>query len=358
MVEKDDKALPQDQAEQNDPKLEISASRLFTSWMVEQQASFIFTTYQAGKVFLIGLNPDGQLSIFERTFNRCMGLCGNEQTFYMSSLYQIWRFENLLDPGTAYQNYDRLFVPQVAHTVGDIDVHDMVITKDNKLVFVNTLFSCLAELSETHSFKPIWQPKFISKLAAEDRCHLNGLACVDGQPKYVTVVGKSDVNEGWRDHRKNGGLVIDIDTDEVVASGLSMPHSPRYYQGQLWLLDSGTGYLGTVDLKTGHFERVCFCPGYARGLAFHGDYAVVGLSQNRHEKTFTGLEFSETLSKSGVEPRCGLQIINLKTGDASHSLTIEGVVSELYDVIVLPKVIRPMALGLKTDEIRHIISVE
>ena len=155
---------PSEQINSEEPVLEITGSRQLTSWMVELRVSFIFTTYQAGKVFLVGIRPDGRLSIFERTFNRCMGVCGNSQTFYMSSLYQIWRFDNVLEPGQINNGYDRLYVPQMAYTTGDIDVHDMALDENGQLFFINSLFSCLATVSESHSFKVAWQPKFITKL--------------------------------------------------------------------------------------------------------------------------------------------------------------------------------------------------
>jgi len=328
------------------------------SWLAEQKLSLALTTYQIGKLFFIGLKPGNELSVFERTFNRCMGMCTTGNGLYMSSLYQVWRFENVFEPGRQQDGFDRLYVPQVGYTTGDLDVHDMAVDADGKLVFVNTLFGCLATLSETHSFRPLWRPPFLSKLAAEDRCHLNGLAMKDGRPAYVTIVGSSDVADGWREYRSGGGIVMDVKTGEIVLSGLSMPHSPRWHDGKLWLLDSGTGFFGYADFAKGRFEPVCFCPGYMRGLAFHGDFALVGLSRPRHNKTFSGLALDENLGKRNAEPRCGVQVVDLRTGDAVHWLRMEGIVEELYDVVTLPGVRRPMALGFKTDEIRRVLSIE
>jgi uncharacterized protein (TIGR03032 family) len=340
-----------------EPKLEITGSRQFNAWLAEQRISLAFTTYQTGKLFFIGLQPDGRLSIFERTFNRCMGLWSDGQMLWMSSLYQLWRFENALAPGQLADGYDRLYVPQMGYTTGDLDLHDLVVDGRGRVVFVNTLFGCLATYSETESFIPLWKPPFLSKLAAEDRCHLNGLALEDGKPRYVTAVSQSDVADGWRDRRDDGGCVVDVTTNEVVCTGLSMPHSPRVYRGRLWLLDSGNGFLGTVDHAKGVFEPITFCPGYMRGLAFVGDYAIVGLSKPRENKTFSGLKLDENLAGHDAEARCGLYVIDLRTGDVVHWLRIEGIVTELYDVVCLPNVTRPMALGFKTDEIRRMISV-
>lgn len=339
------------------PTLEVTASRQFTAWLAEQQISLVFTTYQIGKVFFIGLKPDGQLSIFERSFNRAMGLCAEGNRLYLGTLYQIWRFENLLDPGQLHDGYDRLYVPQVGYTTGDVDAHDLAVDGQGRVVFANTLFSCLAGLSETHSFTPRWQPPFISKLAAEDRCHLNGLALQEGVPAYVTAVSRSDAADGWREHRRDGGLLVDVVRNEIVVGGLSMPHSPRWHHDRLWLLNSGTGQFGYADLEAVRFEPVCFCPGYLRGLSFIGNFALAGLSKPRHNRTFSGLALDETLQTRHVEARCGVQVIDLRTGDVVHWLRLEGLVEELYDVVVLPGVRRPMALGFKTDEIRRMISI-
>ncbi len=338
-------------------KLEVNTSRQFSSWLHEQRLSLALTTYQAGKLFLLGLQPDGRLSVFERTFNRCLGLWSDSQTIWMSSLYQLWRFENVLEPGQTANGYDRLYVPQVGYTTGDLDIHDVAVESDGRVVFVNTLFGCLATISPTHSFIPLWQPPFLSKLAAEDRCHLNGLALENGKAKYVTAVSQSNVADGWRDRRHDGGCVIDIQSDDIVASGLSMPHSPRVYRDKLWLLNSGSGHFGYIDRMTGKFEPVAFCPGYLRGLSFHGDYAIVGLSKSRENKTFSGLALDENLKSSDAQARCGIHVIDLKSGDIVHWIRIEGIVSELYDVVALQGVVRPQALGFKTDEIRRVIRV-
>lgn len=349
------------------PALEINCSRQFTAWLSEQNLSLAFTTYQAGKLFFIGLqSPEGTLSVFERTIERCMGLYAQGSSLYLSSLYQLWRFENALEPGQSHNGYDCVYVPQVAYVTGDLDIHDIAVARRSpgrttegtcQPLFVNTLFSCLATTSETHSFVPLWRPPFISRLAAEDRCHLNGVAVRDRLPVYVTAVSQSDLVEGWREKRRDGGCVIDVVANECVLTGLSMPHSPRWYQDQLWLLNSGTGEFGRINLNSAQFEPIAFCPGYLRGLAFQGDFAIVGLSKPRQNKTFSGLELDERLRDKAAEPRCGLLVIDLRSGDIVHSLRIEGIVEELYDVVVLPSIRCPMAIGFRTDEIRRVITV-
>lgn len=345
-------------AETQNRSLEFNGSRLFKSWLSSAKASLAFTTYQAGKVFFIGLRPDGQLSVFERTFERPMGLGVGARRFWMSSVFQLWRFEDFLEPGQSQNGHDALYVPVTGHTTGDIDIHDVHEDPEGNPIFVATRFNCLATLSKKGSFREIWRPSFIDRLAAEDRCHLNGLAVHEGTPAYVTCLSRTNVFEGWREHRRNGGVVIDVGTDEIVSHSLSMPHSPRLYQDTLWMLQAGTGEFGKIDINTGIFEPLCFLPGFARGLAFAGNYAVIGLSRPREHRTFTGLALNERLEAEGIGPQCAICVVNLRSGDIEHRLEIGGIVEEIYDVQVLSDVQRPMALGFRSDEIRFAIKPE
>ncbi|MBO6504000.1 MAG: TIGR03032 family protein [Kordiimonadaceae bacterium] len=350
-------AIDTQEAGHSSNKLEITASRQFNSWLAEVGASVAFTTYQAGKLFMLGLQENGTLSVFERTLDRCMGMVASGNELYVSTLFQIWKFSNIMGQGERQGQYDSCYLPQMSWVTGDIDVHDMALLPSGDLVFANTLFSCLARPSGHSSFTPVWHPPFVSKLAAEDRCHLNGLAVDQSGPAYVTCVSQSDIVDGWRDHRQEGGCVIDVRTDEVIASGLSMPHSPRLHDGKLWILESGTGYLGVIDIASGRFEPVTFCSGYARGMTFVDQYAIVGLSLPRNNNAFQGLALDEELRKRNAKPRCGLLVVDTKTGDVVQWIRIEGIVSELYDVAVLPGTKCPSLVGFKSDEIRRVLKV-
>lgn len=336
----------------------ISCSQSFPHWLRETGIGLGVTTYQTNRLFLLGVKDDGTLSAFERLFDGAMALHATAERLYLATRYQIWQFDNALTHDGRYRDFDRLYVPRVAHTTGELDVHDIALDASGQLLFINTLYSCLATLDEHQSFMPLWQPSFISALAPEDRCHLNGLALVDGNARYATAVSRSDVAGAWRAQRRQGGCVIEIPSSDTVCTGLSMPHSPRYYRDQLWLLNSGSGDLGYVDHARGMFEPVAFCPGYGRGLAFHEGYAVVGLSKPRDNRLFSGLPLDEKLAAKRAAPCCGLRVIDLANGQTLHWLDFEGIVTELYDVQILPGVHRPTALGFRSDEIRQLISFE
>ena len=338
-----------------------SISPGFSAFLGKKRIALAISSYQSGKFYLLGQNVDGGLMVHERFFRKAMGLCVPEKdTILLATLFQIIKFKNALDPGQQINNlYDACYVPRELFVTGELDVHDIGMLADGRPVFVNTLYNCLATPSTRHSFTPIWKPPFVSKIVKEDRCHLNGLAMEDGAPRYVTAVSKSDTIDGWRDRRFDGGIVVDVQTGEIVIGGLSMPHSPRLYRGKLWILNSGTGEVGWIEPCTSagdaKFEVLAFCPGFVRGLAFHGKHAFVGLSKPRYQR-FEGLALDQKLAETDSEPWCGVQVIDLDTGACVHWFRIDGPVTELYDLGVVPGVVRPMALGFATNEILGLIT--
>ncbi len=351
-------ASPQAQAEQ---QTTISTSRGFVDFLATNRLSLALTSYQTGQLMLIGPLLDGRLSVFQRNFVRAMGLTATPQRIHIAAIAQIWRLENVLGPGQLANqqslHYERLYVPRMAYTTGDLDAHELAVDGKDRLIFVNTKYSCLATFDPVHSFKPLWKPKFISKLAPEDRCHLNGLAMKDGAPKYVTAVSRCDVVDGWRERRHEGGILIDVETDCIVTEDLSMPHSPRLNAGTLWVLDSGRGFLCRVDARSGKAEQVTFCPGFARGLSFWRGYALVGTSLPR-DGAFKGLELEANIKARDGEPRCGAYIIDTRTGDILHWIRFEGAVRELFDAAFIPGVRAPMCVGLGNPEMRTLITFD
>jgi uncharacterized protein (TIGR03032 family) len=314
-----------------------------------------FTTYRANRLIFLGTAEQGQLKLHERLFDRPMGLFVAGESLWMAARCQIWRLDNLLGPGQLHEGGDRLYVPAVSYTTGDVNAHEVVLGADGQPIFVNTAFSCLAALAPGCSFAPTWAPPFITKLAGDDRCHLNGLALKDGIPTWASACGGSGDPSAWRNNRSGGGVLIHIPSGELAATGLSMPHSPRWHGGKLWLLNSGTGELGWIE--EGHFHSLCALPGFVRGLAFARGCAVVGLSKLRSPQ-FTGLPLEERLIAEGNPGGCcGLRVIDLASGEILHSLDLPEPIDELFDVVVLPGVRQPRALGLQGEEIDCLVKI-
>ena len=352
--------------------LPIPASPGLSSWLQGLGLSLAFSTYRANRLIFLGTaeptdgsvdgNPDPdqpapapQLKLHERLFDRPMGLFVAGESLWMATRCQLWRLDNLLGPGQLHEGGDRLYVPAISFTTGDVNAHELVLGADGQPIFVNTAFSCLATLAPGCSFAPTWAPPFITKLAGDDRCHLNGLALKDGIPTWASACGGSGEPSAWRNNRSGGGVLIHIPSGELAATGLSMPHSPRWHDGKLWLLNSGTGELGWIE--EGRFHSLCALPGFVRGLAFASGCAVVGLSKLRSPQ-FTGLPLEERLIAEGLPGGCcGLRVIDLASGEILHSLDLPEPIDELFDVAVLPGVRQPRALGLQDEEIDCLVKI-
>ena len=335
----------------------ITVSRGLAGWLDANRTGLAFTSYQTGQLFLVGVLPNGSISFNQQNFTRAMGVCRDGDRLWIGSLFQLWRLEDMLREGElANGSFDACFVPREARTTGDIDIHEIGILADGRPVFVNTKYSCLATIDPAHSFQPLWRPDFISKLAGEDRCHLNGLAMADGAPAYVTAVSQTDVLSGWRARREHGGVIIEVSTNRIVTDELSMPHSPRLVDGKLYALDSGRGQIIAVDPESGRREDIAFCPGFLRGLAIHNGHAIVTASKPR-DGSFKELALQGEIERRDGEAWCGVFVINLRHGDIVEWIKLDGAIAELFDVAALPGLRCPMSLGVGTLEIQNTITI-
>lgn len=311
----------------------------FPGLLRKLESCLVVSTYQAGK--LVILRPDGKtINTHFRTFDRPMGMAADRERLALGTRAEIIEFRNM--PSLARRlheppRHDAVFLARRAHVTGAIDIHEMAWDKDGELWFVNTLFSCLCTLDDRSSFVPRWRPSFVSGYADEDRCHLNGLALRDGVPRYVTALGDTNTRQGWRDNKRNGGVLIDCIENRVVARGLSMPHSPRWHDGKLWVLESGRGALVTVDPDSGEKTDIARLPGFVRGLDFIGPVAFIGLSQLRETNAFTEIEITDDNS----ERQSGVWAVHIGTGNTIGFLKFTGDVQEIFAVQALAGTLFP-----------------
>ena len=300
--------------------------------------SLVVSTYQAGKVIV--LRADGEhINTHFRMFQKPMGIAADRHKIALGCSSQIWELTNV--PAVAAKveptgKHDACYLPRQSHITGDIDIHEMEWGGEHNsdLWFVNTRFSCLCTLDKQYSFVPRWRPNFVTALTPEDRCHLNGLAMVNQQPKYVTALGETDTIGGWRANKANGGILIDVSCNKIISRDLSMPHSPRWYGDRLWVLESGEGSISICDRDTGKLQTVTNLPGFTRGIDFCGSLAFIGLSQVRETAVFSGLPLTERLN----ERICGVWVVNLETAQTIAFLKFEDAVQEIFAVRVLPDI--------------------
>jgi uncharacterized protein (TIGR03032 family) len=294
--------------------------------------ALLVSTYQAGKLIVLRAD-NGVVNTHFRAFNMPMGLACDGERLAVGTSTDIWEFHNV--PAVAHKlapagKHDVCFLPRTSHVTGNVHIHEMAWVGD-ELVFVNTRFSCLATRARDHSFVPYWRPRFIRALAPEDRCHLNGMGLREGQVRYVTALGETDDAAGWRQNKRSGGILLDVPSGEIIASGLSMPHSPRWHAERLWVLDSGNGGISVADVATGRLMSVSHLPGFTRGLDFCGRFAFVGLSQVRESAVFSGIAIAERPERS-----CGVWVVDIVTGRVVAFLKFEDAVQEIFAVQVVP----------------------
>ncbi|MGF1513332.1 MAG: TIGR03032 family protein [Elainellaceae cyanobacterium] len=321
----------------------------FPRILAELGISLVVSTYQAGKVVLLRADGDA-LNTHFRLFQKPMGLAVHQGRMAIGSGCHIWDFRNVpavapkLEPAG---RHDACFLPRNSHITGDIDIHEMAWGSEG-LWFINTRFSCLCTQDQDHSFVPRWRPPFVSAYAPEDRCHLNGLELVDSAPKYVTALGTTDTAGGWRENKASGGIVMDVTSNEILAEGLSMPHSPRWYRDRLWVLESGKGTLAIVDPATGKVQPLVELPGFTRGIDFCGPLAFVGLSQVRESAVFSGIPLTERLT----ERICGVWVVNIETAEVIAFLKFEDAVQEIFSVQVLPGMRFPELITAEAEHLK------
>lgn len=329
----------------------ISVSRGLATWLTNNRTSFAFTSYQSGRLLLTGTMPNGTVSVNQQNFSRAMGICWDRGGLWLASRIQLWRLENILPQGMMAQGrFDLTLMPRTTHITGNLDIHEVAVDGSGQPIFVNTSFSCLATLDPIESFRPIWKPPFISKLAPEDRCHMNGLGMLNGKPKYVTAVGQTDIADGWHGRPLPKGVLIDVQENRIVTDELSMPHSPRVApDGSVYAVDSGRGYLVEIDPQSGKVTDVAFCPGFLRGLAIVGNFALVTVSKPRYG-SFEELPIGDEMAKRQMSPMCGVLIVDLNAGEVVEWLKLEGDVQELFTVELMQGVKCPMVVGPSTEE--------
>jgi uncharacterized protein (TIGR03032 family) len=305
----------------------------------------MFTTYESGCVVIISAK-ENKLVQLTRGFKKPMGIAIHKDKLALATLNELLVFSNNNDLALTYPNkpetYDYLYMPRASYYTGNLDLHDIDFGSDNEIYAVNTRFSCISKIDADFSFKPVWKPSFISRILPEDRCHLNGMALLDGKPKYVTALSQTDVAGGWRDNITSSGVLIDIVKNKVILEGLGMPHSPRIINNQLYLLQSAKGEVIKVNTIKKTYEVVARIPGILRGMTEYGNYVFIGVSKPRKtSKTF------EKLPEEFKKQSAGIVVFYKPTWGYVGEIKYSSPINEIFDVQVLPNLLRPNIMNRK-----------
>ncbi|MGZ3883635.1 MAG: TIGR03032 family protein [Bacteroidia bacterium] len=319
--------------------------------LLKLNCSIAVSTYQAGKLIFISPGSPDNLVQLPRTFNKPMGFslnasgkklalaCKNEVVVFAAS------DELALHYPKSPNKYDTLYLPRTTYHTGGLDIHDLQFGANDGLYAVNSLFSCLVKIDDNYNFVPVWKPKQIDKLVSEDRCHLNGMAMLNGKPKYASAFGTGNSFQSWRETVTAGGVIYDVESSEVVAGGLAMPHSPKLFNNELYVLLSAKGELVKINPASGTYDVVMKIDGFVRGMSLHKDYLFVATSRLRkNSSTFAKLDFSTKTDQ------CGIMVIHLPTASIAGKLTYNTSVDEIYDIHIIPGKTRPNILNTATPD--------
>jgi len=320
--------------------------------------SLAVSTYQAGKLIFISPSDEDKLVQLPRTFLKPMGIAYDpaREKLGLACKTSVEIFQNSKELAEYYPKgpgkYDALFMPRVTYNTGGIDIHDLRFGNNSEIYGVNTLFSCLIQVDDQYNFTPYWKPNFISRMVAEDRCHLNGMAMEAGKPKYVSLFNNGDTRQSWRSTITKTGMIIDVQSNEIVVDQLAMPHSPTLINGKLYTLLSATGQLMEVDRESGKMQEVINLKGFVRGMAYHQDYLFIGLSKLRkNSSTFAHLKIAESANY------CGIAIVHLPTASFCGEIKYHNSVDEIYDIEVLPSFLRPNIINNTMPEAKLGVSI-
>lgn len=322
--------------------------------LCDLDATIAISTYQAGKVIFISAIDENTVTQLPRDFNKPMGIAVKNDFMAIASLGEMSLFKNIPELANDYpiqpKTYDKLYFPRATYHTGMVDIHDVAFTK-NEIIGINTQYSCICKIDENYSFTPFWKPSFISELVPEDRCHLNGLAMSDDEPLYVTALSQTDTHDGWRAFKTNGGVLIHVPSNKIILENLAMPHSPRVYNGKVYVLLSATGQLLKFDPDTNQKEIVADLGGFVRGMSKIENYLFIGLSKIRKTSSgFKDLPIAEKATDAGVI------IFDLNSNQIIGRLQYENNVDEIYDVKILHNSRRPGIITAQKNIHLHAVS--
>lgn len=348
--------------------------------------SLAVTSYQCSRLITIRTQDGEHLDTRFTEFSQPMGICADEDRFTIGTANEVIDFrrsdalleaiksgamdntdglskkvlekqqselEKLLEQRdkelVRVKRADALYLQRGTITTGMINIHDIA-WGDEGLWVVNSAFSCLSTLSPMHSFIARWKPEFISELGPEDRCHLNGMAMLDGRPRYVTTFNMENNRDSWSDGRIDYGTLIDIDTNELLVEGMILPHSPKCHDGFVYVCESGFGHVWKVDPKTKEKTLVVSLPGFTRGLYFYDQLMFVGTSRLRKRNNKNPIPLRDLHE----ETQAGIWVINLATNQQIGHITFDGDIDQIYDVAILPNSTMPEFITKDNPLSRHL----
>ena len=314
-------------------KLELTFDSSIPKVLFENKISIIFSTYQAGRLMIIGSSDGFNIHQTPISYKKPMGIAIEANRIAIASFDEISFYTSnrkIIDTIKSDLNdFDQMYLYRASYNTNTLDIHDIHFDKSG-LWGVNTLFSCLCKFTLESSFSPRWVPPFISELVPEDRCHLNGLALENNLPKYVTALSSTNYKDGWREDIMNSGIIMDVTTNEILCENLAMPHSPRIINGDLYFLESARGKLFKWNAVTKEKELIYNFNRFIRGFKYYKGIIFIAFSKIRESsKSFQKVEVKENSLNAGFT------IFDLRTRTSFGDLLYTNTIDEIYDINII-----------------------
>lgn len=319
-------------------------SRLFVHWLSSHNVVLGISSLGERGLMLIGLDAKTSPSFGVFDYPDLRGIASApDGTLWVAQRLGLWKLENGARTGGYTFEHNDVYLPRLQHMTGDLGLTDMAVDGHGALLLASSRFSLVGKVCGEASIEPVWRPPFISKVLAENRCGLSGLALFDAERHCVSLYSRSDQPGGWKNGCLDSGLVMTIQGGKVLCEGLSLPLAPRWGQGNLFLLNSGTAEFGRIDSESKRFVPLCQCPSYPTSLTLHGHWAVIAVSEEPPD--VPGLPASENFASRGIKPYAGVLLVDTRTGDIAHNVRFENYPKHLTGVAVVPRTRAAVALG-------------
>lgn len=341
----------------------VSYCERFPALLAAMNATLVVSSHSLHGLLTLGSLDGERVHVQSARFPRLLGMTFNaDQTrLTLAAFGQLLHYQRIENPQQhavlqpLMTTHDVVYAPLSSQVTGFLNTHDMAYSNTD-LYIVNTQFSCIATMVDGCSFKPVWQPPFITTLAPEERCHLNGMAMLDGRPAYVSYLAESDVSWGWHSESSMTGAIMCVADNQVIVDRLSMPHSPRWHQGWLYFCESGAGKIWRWRMHQGsaQLQLLACLNGFTRGLKLQGDLAFVGLSEVRPAQDGSERFVDMPLKQQGIDTQVGVVVLDLRNGAEIARLNFTGDLAQIYDIDLLMNCRNPAILEWSADEISNL----
>lgn len=202
---------------------------------------------------------------------------------------------------------------------GSLYIHDLSLIGDE--LYANAVGqNAVVRLDERGGYERVWWPRSVETADGPvfDRnlIQLNSIAAGKSIASSYFSASTDKISSRLPGHQNfavdGRGVIFSGKTREVIARGLTRPHSARLMNKTLWVDNSGYGEFGRIEGE--RFEAVARLDGWTRGLCLKGRVAFVGTSRviPRFRQYAPGLEVERSV--------CGVHAVDTTTGRVLGSI--------------------------------------